>query len=296
MNTENIRFSSNKIADVERLFHKELDSIYGAGETRMMVRMLFEAWMGWTLAELLAKREETINQSDLLRFHWALEDLKKGRPIQHIIGWTEFGGCRIEVDGSTLIPRPETEEIVEKTIALYGGRPPRMVLDICTGSGCMAIALAKAWPTAEVAAVDISEEALAKARVNAAKNGVKVDFVRCDILKEDLPLPYPVDLIVSNPPYVCERERKEMSANVLDYEPWMALFVPDEDPMLFYRQIAQHCRRWLGGRGRIVVEINERYGDETLSEFERQGAKGRVERDFMGKERMVIAEMDNKKR
>lgn len=296
MNTENIQFGSNRVADIERLFHKELDTIYGAGETRMMVRMLFEAWMGWPLAELLMRREETINQSDLLRFHWALEDLKRSRPIQQIIGWTLFCGCRIEVDENTLIPRPETEEIVERTIASYLERPPRRVLDICTGSGCIAIALAKAWPETEVWAVDISSEALAKARENAAGNGVEVAFIQADILNEEVTLPYPVDLIVSNPPYICERERKEMSTNVLDYEPGLALFVPDTDPMLFYRRIAQQCRRWIGERGRIVVEINEHYGKETLAEFEKEGAQGRVERDFWGKERMMIAEMDNKKR
>ena len=112
MNTTDLRFASNKVCDIERLFHKELDDIYGEGETRMMVRMLWEAWMEWSYTEQLLRRGETINQSELLRMHWALEDLKRGRPIQYIIGWTEFCGCHIGVDETTLIPRPETEEIV----------------------------------------------------------------------------------------------------------------------------------------------------------------------------------------
>lgn len=290
MNTDNIRFASNKVRDVKRLFHAELDSIYGSSETGMFVRMLFEAWMGWSQPDLMVRGDETINQSDLLQFHWALEDLKRQRPIQHIIGWTEFCGCRIAVDETTLIPRPETEEIVEKTIALYGGREPQRVLDICTGSGCIAIALAKAWPNAEVMAVDFSAGALEKARQNAEKNGVRVTFLQSDILKEELVLPHPFELIISNPPYVCESERRLMQRNVLDYEPGTALFVPDDDPLLFYRRIAALCQDHLSEKGQLVLEINENYGRETMGEIEKEHFCGRVEKDFHGKERMIIAE------
>lgn len=297
MNTTRIRFGSNRVGDIERLFHEELDGIYGDGEVRMMVRMLFEAWMGWGLAELLAKRGETINQSDLLRFHWALEDLKRFRPIQHIIGWTEFCGCRIGVDENTLIPRPETEEIVEKTIEIFKKRETMRVLDLCSGSGCIAIALAKAWPEAEVTAVDISAGALAKARENAERNGVRVRFVEADIMAEqfmnggsgEMALPYPFDLIISNPPYVCESERALMSRNVIDFEPRSALFVEDRDALVFYRRIAALSRDRLSEGGVVVVEINERFGEETLAVFEEAGFEGRVERDFLGKERMIIA-------
>lgn len=296
MNTTNIRFNSNKIKDIERLFHKELDSLYGEGEVRMMVRMLFEAWMGWGLAEFLAKMDESINQSDLLRLHWALEDLLKYRPIQQIIGWTEFCGCRIAVDETTLIPRPETAEIVEKTIERLKEEPPQRVLDLCTGSGCIAIALAKAWPDAEVTAVDISTGALSMARKNAESNGVQVRFEEWDIMEDTengrmttKALSYPFDLIISNPPYVCKSERAEMSANVLDYEPATALFVDDDDALCFYRRIARLSPRLLSERGRVVVEINERFGKETLGVFEAEGYEGRVEKDFCGKERMIIA-------
>lgn len=293
MNTENIRFASNRTGDVERLFHEELDCIYGVGEVRMFVRMLFEAWMGWSHAELLVRRNETINQSDLLRFHWALEDLKRQRPIQHIIGWVDFGGCRIRVDETTLIPRPETEEIVERVVTTAGKRVPRHVLDLCTGSGCIAIALAKRWPEADVVAVDISAKALDKARENAEINGVKVTFVQCDILKEELDLPHPFDLIISNPPYVGDSERRDMGRNVLDYEPETALFVPDEEPLLFYKRIAQIGKKLLSDNGEIVLEINERYGKETLECFALEGFVGKVERDFRGKERMIKLKIEN---
>lgn len=290
MNTGNIGFRSNNVGDIISLFHEKLDGIYGDGEVRVFVEMLFEAFEGWDKVALLLNRGATINQSDLLRFHWALEDLKRQRPIQHIIGWVEFCGCRIGVDETTLIPRPETEEIVSKTIALFEERPPRRVLDICTGSGCIAIALAKAWPEAEIMAVDVSEEALAKARKNADENGVKVDFVRCDLLKDEPPLPYPFDLIISNPPYVCESERETMRANVLDYEPELALFVPDEDALVFYRRIAAISRKMLIDKGTIILEINERFGKETLEEMKKEGLYGKVERDFRGKDRIIIAE------
>lgn len=296
MNTTEIRFGSNRVGEIERLFHEELDGIYGDGEVRMMVRMLFEAWMGWGLTELLVKKSETINQSDLLRFHWAMEDLKRFRPIQHIIGWTEFCGCRIGVDESTLIPRPETEEIVEKTIEIFKKREPRRVLDLCSGSGCIAIALAKAWPETEVTAVDNSAGALAKARENAERNGVRVRFVEADIMAEqfltgggELALPYPFDLIISNPPYVCESEKALMSRNVIEFEPRAALFVEDGEALVFYRRIAALSRDRLSEKGVVVVEINERFGEETLAVFEEAGFEGRVERDFLGKERMIIA-------
>jgi len=147
MNTTDMHIPSNKGRDIERDFHTELAGLYPDSEITMFVRMLFEAFLGWSLTDLLLRRDDTVNQSDLLRFHWAVEDLKQWRPIQHIVGWSEFCGCRIDVDQSTLIPRPETEEIVDWTIKnisnLTSATTPFKALDLCTGSGCIAIALAK---------------------------------------------------------------------------------------------------------------------------------------------------------
>ncbi len=290
MNTTEMRMASNRVRDIERYFHQELDAMYGVGEVDAMLRMLFEAYMGWDPTAQLLHRDDTVNQSDLLRFHWAAEDLKRWRPIQHIIGWTEFCGCRIAVDEHTLIPRPETEEMVERIVAAYGERDPRHVIDLCTGSGCIAIALAKRWPGAEVIGVDVSGEALAVAERNAADNGVTVRFVQADILddgwEEVLP-PYPFDLIVSNPPYVRESERKEMSANVKDFEPGMALFVPDETPLVFYEALARFAQRRLAGEGQCHVEINEALGGATAAAFEAVGMDCEIRRDFRGKERVV---------
>ena len=175
MNTRNLRFRSNRVRDIVSLFHEELDGMYGSGEVGVFLDMLFEAFLGWDKVRLLTSREQTIDQSDLLRFHWALENLKQYRPIQHIIGYTDFCGCRITVSPDVLIPRPETEEIVEWILHNFTFHlSPFTILDLCTGSGCIAIALKKAFPASDVTAVDVSSKALEIARQNATNNGVEV--------------------------------------------------------------------------------------------------------------------------
>ena len=281
---------SNKVRDIERYFHIELAGLYPDGEIRMFVRMLFEAFMGWTFTELLLHRDSTVNQSDLLRFHWAVEDLKRFRPIQYIIGWTDFCGCRIEVDENTLIPRPETEEIVQNTISLLADKPPRRILDLCTGSGCIAIALTKQWPETEVWAIDISENALAVAKRNADTNNVNVNFLQADILNSPLSFFHtPFSLIISNPPYVMDKERATMQRNVLDWEPQLALFVPDDDPLLFYRAIADIAGKHLEHKGCIVLEVNGQLGNETEELFKNCDFKTKIHNDFQGKTRMLTA-------
>ena len=307
MNTTEMHIPSNKVRDIERYFLSELRSLYPDGEIRMFVRMLFEGFLGWSHTDLLIHRDDTVNQSDLLRFHWAAEDLKRHRPIQHIIGYTEFCGCRIEVTEDTLIPRPETEEIVNWTINQNSEfkiqNSKLTILDLCTGSGCIAIALAKHLPEAEVWAVDISDKALAVARKNATANNVKVNFVQADILSR-----FKIDslhstektrcsqpsaqnskfkIIISNPPYVMENEKAEMQPNVINWEPSTALFVPDRDPLLFYRAIADISANHLAPDGMIVLEINEKLGQETLRLFEEKGFSGTIQNDFKGKNRMI---------
>ena len=290
MNTTEMHIPSNRVSDIERYFHSELDALYGDGEVKMFIRLLFEAFLGWSRAKLLTHRSDTVNQSDLLRFHWAAEDLKRFRPIQHIIGWTEFCGCRIEVDRNTLIPRPETEEIVTRAIGLLAAKPPHRILDLCTGSGCIAIALAKQWPEAEVWAVDISENALTVAKRNAQTNNVNVSFLQADILRSPFSVPRsPFSLIISNPPYVMEREKRDMQRNVLDWEPPQALFVPDSDPLLFYRVIADIAADRLNAGGMLLLEINGQMGDATLQMLSAKGFAGEIHKDFQGKDRCITA-------
>ncbi len=293
MNTTNLHIPSNKVRDIERYFITELRDIYAEGEIRMFVRMLFEAFFGWSQTELLLRREETVNQSDLLRFHWAVEDLKRHRPIQHIIGWTELCGCRIEVTKDTLIPRPETEEIVNWTINLLSKSKIQnskfKALDLCTGSGCIAIALAKHLPQAQVTAVDISEKALDVAWRNASANNVDVNFLQADILSPFTIHNSQFSLIISNPPYVMDKERAVMQPNVLDWEPAQALFVPDSDPLLFYRAIADIAANHLAPEGILVLEINEQLGYETAALFASHGFATTLHSDFRGKTRMLTA-------
>ena len=288
MNTRNIRFRSNRVRDILALYHEELDGMYGSGEVSAFGEMIFEAFLGWDRVQLLTSREQTIDQSDLLRFHWALEDLKRHRPIQHIIGHVDFCGCRIEVSPDVLIPRPETEEMVEWIVG-SGQWVVGSILDLCTGSGCIAIALKKAFPTAEVTAVDVSSKALAMARQNAENNGAEVHFVEGDVLDGVNGFNGSYGLIVSNPPYVMEKERAQMQPNVLDYDPALALFVPDDDPLRFYRAIAAIAKDHLASDGLLVVEINDALADETCAVFKAQGFTPKVHEDFRGKHRWISA-------
>ena len=274
------------------LFHEELDSMYGSGEVTTFCEMLFEAFLGWDRVRLLTSKEQTVDQSDLLRFHWALEDLKNHRPIQHIIGYTDFCGCRIAVSPDVLIPRPETEELVTWLITHHSSLITHhsSLLDLCTGSGCIAIALKKAFPAAEVTAVDVSERALAMAKENAQANGTDIRFLQADVLNHHWPLTTDHwSLIVSNPPYVRDSERAAMQPNVLDHEPPLALFVPDDDPLQFYRAIAALAKEHLAQDGLLVVEINEGLAEETAALLREQGFIPAVHNDFRGKPRWISA-------
>ena len=294
MNTRNLRFRSNRVRDIIALFHEELDNMYGGGEVGVFCEMLFEAFLGWDKVRLLTSKEHTIDQSDLLRFHWALEDLKQYRPIQHIIGYTDFCGCRIGVSPDVLIPRPETEEVVQWCISQFSIFNFQFsILDLCTGSGCIAIALKKAFPTADVTAVDISPKALEMARQNAQNNSVEVRFVQADVLNGVDGLSGSYGLIVSNPPYVRDSERAQMRRNVLDYDPALALFVPDDDPLRFYRAIAAMAKEHLSQDGMLVVEINEALAEETSAVFEAAGLAAETHMDFRGKPRWISAQFKN---
>ena len=214
-------------------------------------------------------------------------------PVQYVLGTAHFAGMELEVTPATLIPRPETEELVQLVVAGQRARPGLRVLDLGTGSGCLALALARALPGAEVLAADISEEALAVARRNAARYAPAVTFQQFDMLRE-MPAglaPGTLDVLVSNPPYVRESERAQMRANVLAWEPATALFVPDEDPLLFYRRLAEMGAALLRPGGGIYLEINEVLGAETADFLTAQGfADVRVVPDMFGRPRMVRAE------
>ncbi len=214
--------------------------------------------------------------------------LQKNEPIQYIRGFAEFDGRRFKVAPGVLIPRPETVELVE--LVARENASARRLLDIGTGSGCIAISLDKKLPEAEVEAWDISEDALAIARENNKELAADVTFLQRDVLFDDWEKAPSFDVIVSNPPYVTEAEKKDMDANVLDWEPELALFVPDDDPLRFYRRIVDLGRELLLPDGKLYFEINQAYGRETAHILEmNQYHDVRVIRDIFGKERIVTA-------
>ena len=306
-------------------FIKELSSLYDDKEMESFFYLILENFHQIKRIDLALNPEMRMNDKQLLHWESVLSDLKKQKPIQYILGETEFYGLPFLVNENTLIPRPETEELVELIIKQNSKSeiPPEpkvkeakqksklKILDIGTGSGCIAISLAKNISNAEVFAIDISEKALAVAQKNAEINKVKVNFIQADILKinnfEQLPtsnsqlptsnsqlptpnfqLPTPIDIIVSNPPYVRNSEKAEINPNVLEYEPHLALFVEDEDALLFYRKIAQLALNNLTSKGKLYFEINQYLGKETLELIESFGFKNVVlHKDIYGNDRMI---------
>lgn len=267
-----------------------LSPVYGDAEARELAYWILEETMGLTRADVQFGCKVTENFPN---FQIILERLLKKEPIQQIFGHTIWNGLDLEVTSDTLIPRPETAELVE----LIGTKEPGTslhVLDIGTGTGCIAIALQKAHPSWQVDACDVSHEALEVAQRNARKNDVNVRFFALDVLADCWNDDY--DIIVSNPPYICDEEKADMDENVLQYEPATALFVPDNDPLLFYRRIACLAAEKARANGRSVAlyfEINERFGKATAEMMQTAGYKQiEVEQDIYGKDRMVCGKIE----
>ena len=223
------------------------------------------------------------------KFQNAVNKLKNYIPIQYIIGNTEFYNLTLKVNAATLIPRPETEELVAWIINDQNNKQNISILDVGTGSGCIAIALAKNLPEAKVFALDVSEKALRIARQNAVDNGVTIEFIEADIFDVDLGN-LQFDVIVSNPPYVRELEKETMSPNVLNHEPHLALFVKDDDPLLFYRSIVEVANNTLKSKGFLYFEINEFLGDLTRQLVKRLNYRDiELKKDLSRKDRMLKA-------
>ncbi len=270
---------------------QSLSAWYPTEELTSLSRMVLSHVTGLFSYQLLSDKDKELSLTEKARLAEILERLKNYEPVQYILGSCEFYGLPFRVTPATLIPRPETEELVEWILQEQAEDSPR-ILDIGTGSGCIAVALASQLKTAAVYALDISEEALQVAMENATVNGVEILFLQGSILdgEECKCLPGRYDIIVSNPPYVTEQEKGEMEANVLRYEPHTALFVKDEDPLLFYRAIARVGRTRLVPGGRLYLEINRRFGQEVTEMLREEGYKEVVvKKDLFGNDRMVKA-------
>ena len=277
-----------KISELKSNFKTSLSEIYPSEEIQSFFNILSEKYLNLSRIQIALNPEKEFSQENEEKFQNAIARLKNHEPIQYIMGETEFYGLLLKVNKHTLIPRPETEELVEWILTNSEFRIQNSeLLDIGTGSGCIAISLAKNHPNSKISALDISEEALKIAHENAERNKVQIEFFQTDILKTQS-LPKQFDVIVSNPPYVRELEKKQMQQNVLSFEPDSALYVKDDDPLLFYRAISQLAKTYLKPSGKLFFEINEYLADEMSLLLENEGFKSiEVKKDIFGKNRMI---------
>ena len=264
-----------------------LEGIVEPHESQAMIRVICEDVFNYDAVDMTLRQDSELPGFAAERISDIITRLRRHEPLQYILGSARFHGHRFKVTPAVLIPRPETEQLVDLIIDENPGSDLR-VLDMGTGSGCIAISLARALKFARVDAFDISRDALAVARENAAALKVKVRFFESDMLAPQPPATY--DIIVSNPPYICWSEREAMDRNVKDYEPGQALFVPDNDPLLFYKAIAPYAAQSLERGGRLYLEINQRFGAEVKRLLEDCGFdEVRIIDDTYGKPRFAVA-------
>ena len=263
--------------------------LYGGGEARAVADYLLDVCFGLSKADVLCGAVERMAAADAARLHLLSARLQQGEPVQYVAGRAEFCSRWFDVRPGVLVPRPETEELCAMIVADCRDMAAPRVLDVGTGSGCIAVTLALDMPQSRVIACDISPSALAVAQENALRLGVRVAVERRDMLcmGDDVAV---WDVIVSNPPYICDAERKDMSRNVLDYEPHSALFVPDADPLRFYAPIARYAARALRPGGALYFELNPLTADLTADMVRQAGfTQVDVYRDMYGKRRMMKA-------
>jgi release factor glutamine methyltransferase len=280
------------VNDVYFKFKENLTTLYSVAEADAITSLVLTELTGYSKAYLKAfiDTEITFDQNEKLEA--LLTDLQTGRPVQYILGYTDFYGLRFLVNESVLIPRPETEELVEWILLTVNKDGSNNLLDIGTGSGCIPITLKTQMPEIDFFAVDISRDALNTAKRNAELNNVDITFVEADALDLKVPLiaGQTFTVIVSNPPYVTMTDKKQMHRNVVEHEPHTALFVPDNDPLLFYDAIARFSADHLVRGGYLFFEINESYGKETVAMLADTGFENIVLRqDMSGKDRMIRA-------
>ena len=283
-------------------FNESLKHLYPTSEIDSFFFIILEEYMGFKRIDIVLKSDFNIDQKSLNLMQIATKQLEQEIPIQYIIGKTEFFGLPFNINKEVLIPRPETEELVERVIKEVSliktyktdsnetkNEKQLKILDIGTGSGCIAISLKKEIPSSKISAIDVSNEALRIAKKNALLNKVDINFIHLDILKTNN-LDKLYDVIVSNPPYVRELEKKEMKNNVLNNEPHLALFVDNKNPLLFYNKIAELAKNFLTKNGQLHFEINQYLGKETIKLLAEKGFKNiQLKKDIFGNDRIVTA-------
>ena len=274
-------------------FWQSLTPLYDAGEAQAIVRTVLDVEYGMTLTDIICGKVNELSSDEERNLEEIITRLQNGEPVQYVLGEADFAGRTFHVEPGVLIPRPETAELcqwIEEDVSSLKAEEKKQILDICTGSGCIAITLGLNIPNSEVTGWDISEDALRIAQGNVEM--LKVGNVRIEY-QDALMLPKTAeaaDIIVSNPPYICEKEKADMEKNVLEHEPSIALFVPDEDPLKFYRAIAEYASSALKSEGALYFEINPIYAKETREMLEELGFKDiETKEDAFGKKRMMKA-------
>ncbi len=278
---------NNKIGTLKEFALQRVGEVYEAREARNVVNELFRHYLNFSAADLVVKANDTVSESQMLLIYKAVKRIANKEPLQYVLGKAYFFGMDLNVSPAVLIPRPETEELVRWILETIkpNNHSVHSVLDIGTGSGAIALALKKAQPIWKVCGVDVSKEALQVAQRNSAELQLEVEWKEVDILNEKLPGGN-WNCIVSNPPYIPVSEGSEMRPSVVEHEPHLALFVPENDPLLFYRRIlelANNCETVK----QVFFEIHENYATETLALGESMGWKGELKKDLQGKERFI---------
>lgn len=277
-----------KLDELRRESVGRLGEVYPRGEAMWLWREMLMRIKGWGQVELAIKAGDEVSEYLQRKVEEVTERLLRKEPVQYIFGMAEFYGLQLKVTPDVLIPRPETAEMVDMIVKWADGRTDLRVLDVCTGSGCIAVALARNLKFAQITAIDLSSKALAVAAENVKALKVKVNLKLGDALQLNNETSPKYDIIVSNPPYIAESERASMDSNVVDHEPQMALFVPDSDPLRFYHAIARYAMTALVGGGALYFEINPLYAIRLREELQQQGWDDVViEADMQGLYRFI---------
>ena len=285
-----MKVPSNLVKDIRKYYCELLCSLYEKDEANAMILILFKYYFNIDRVRMVLEPDLRLSESEMLKIHFAVKDLLKNKPIQYVTGETEFCDLKFKVNENVLIPRPETAEMISKIVNSQHSTVNNhcSIIDIGTGSGCIAISLAKMISNSNVYALDISEEALKIAKENAFNNNVNVSFIHDDILNLKNNIETKFDIIVSNPPYVRELEKVEMHNNVLKWEPHKALFVSDNDPLIFYRSILEFAKTHLKDNGEVWFEINEYLGKEMSDLCHELGFSNvKIHKDFRDRDRVM---------
>lgn len=276
----------NKVNTLRAYLHGRLSERYDEREARNLVNTLFDEFNGWSRAELVLHSNDRLGESELLRYHFALKRMMQGEPVQYVLGCGWFMGMKLRTTPAALIPRPETEELVRLVLERNTLSAPA-ILDVGTGSGCIAIALKKHLPEATITAIDISEEALMLAESNANSLEVNVELKVVDVLKNNSLGKF--DIVVSNPPYIPVSEAASMAKHVTEHEPHLALFTENDDPLVFYRRLMELTPTMLRPGGCVCCEIHENLADDLLQLAQHYPIQTpEIHRDLQAKNRMIF--------